>query len=296
MELSLLCESKIFLCIVDKVEKLTLYCSESNINNFLLTYISKLNQNKLPHKDILSNNDYKSLFNHGEEEENKGESQGELQNHPLKSKFSQITDFPNKVGDYSFEVEQYARKEPDFMNCNEKENELNLFVNNSQDCDDISNSPLRKPYGKEDFPQEVLNLYCNSNGSISSTDNNTTPSFKKSPFRSCLNKDNLFAMNQSKFCKSIPSAASKGTKRGRDEGSSPARDGMVKREVPQNPYQQYSNNVNKVNYVLNSGNLADIKALLPNLNFLSQNMGVINWVIPGDLIKNNGNDQKNDKL
>ena len=70
MELSLLCESKIFLCIVDKVEKLTIYSSEININNFLGTYIQKLNQNKIQHKDILSNNDvhklyknqYKSLF------------------------------------------------------------------------------------------------------------------------------------------------------------------------------------------------------------------------------------------
>ena len=59
MELSLLCESKIFLCIVDKIEKLTIYCSENNINHFLGTYIQKLNQNKIQHKDILSNCDVK---------------------------------------------------------------------------------------------------------------------------------------------------------------------------------------------------------------------------------------------
>jgi hypothetical protein len=56
MELSLLCESKIFLCIVDKVEKLTIYSSECDINKFLGTYIQKLNQSKIQ-KDILSNND-----------------------------------------------------------------------------------------------------------------------------------------------------------------------------------------------------------------------------------------------
>lgn len=56
MELSLLCESKIFLCIVDKVEKLTLYCSETDINKFLGTYIQKLNQTKIQ-KDILTNTD-----------------------------------------------------------------------------------------------------------------------------------------------------------------------------------------------------------------------------------------------
>jgi len=61
MELSLLCESKIFLCIVDKVEKLTIYSSENDINKFLGTYIQKLNQSKTQ-KDILSNNDYKTLF------------------------------------------------------------------------------------------------------------------------------------------------------------------------------------------------------------------------------------------
>ena len=62
MELSLLCESKIFLCIVDKIEKFTIYCSESNINNFLATYIQKLNENKIQCKDIVSNNDVNFNF------------------------------------------------------------------------------------------------------------------------------------------------------------------------------------------------------------------------------------------
>ena len=62
MELSLLCESKIFLCIVDKVEKLTIYSSENDFNKFLVTYVQKMNQTKIQ-KDILSNQDVTLLFN-----------------------------------------------------------------------------------------------------------------------------------------------------------------------------------------------------------------------------------------
>ena len=39
MELALLCEVKIFMCIVDKNDKTSIYSSENNISNFLSYYI-----------------------------------------------------------------------------------------------------------------------------------------------------------------------------------------------------------------------------------------------------------------
>ncbi len=41
MELSLLCEVKVLMLIVDKNEKITLYSSETNIKNFINSYLMK---------------------------------------------------------------------------------------------------------------------------------------------------------------------------------------------------------------------------------------------------------------
>lgn len=49
---------------------------------------------------------------------------------------------------------------------------------------------------------------------------------------------------------------------------------------------------------INSDNLANLQTIFPNLNFISQNMGIINWVVPGEIIKNQDskNDEKSEKL
>jgi len=61
MELSLLCDVKVLMCIVDKNEKTTLYSSEDNIKNFISSYLLK----QTIAKNIILNNDYKELFIEG---------------------------------------------------------------------------------------------------------------------------------------------------------------------------------------------------------------------------------------
>lgn len=53
MELSLLCEVKVLMCIVDKNDKTTIYSSELNLKNFVSSYILKQSLAK----DVLFNYD-----------------------------------------------------------------------------------------------------------------------------------------------------------------------------------------------------------------------------------------------
>ena len=61
MELSLLCEVKLLLCVVDKTEKMMVYSTEKNPNNFISNYLVG---NNIPasDKEYLSNSDYKEIF------------------------------------------------------------------------------------------------------------------------------------------------------------------------------------------------------------------------------------------
>ena len=52
MELSLLCEIKILMLIVDKNEKTTLYSSEPNMKNLISSYLFKNNRNLITNKDV----------------------------------------------------------------------------------------------------------------------------------------------------------------------------------------------------------------------------------------------------
>jgi hypothetical protein len=61
MELSLLCEVKVLLCVVDRTEKIMLYASELNVTQMINTYI--LNENFSPlQKEIYTNFNYKDTF------------------------------------------------------------------------------------------------------------------------------------------------------------------------------------------------------------------------------------------
>ena len=57
MELSLLCEVKVMMLIVDKNEKTTLYSSENNLKNFISNYLLKQNVTK----DVILNNDVNTI-------------------------------------------------------------------------------------------------------------------------------------------------------------------------------------------------------------------------------------------
>jgi YesN/AraC family two-component response regulator len=342
MELSLLCESKIFLCIVDKVEKLTLYCSESNINTFLVTYIQKLNQNKLPHKDILSNNDYKSLFSvnhtpeidvnsnvldngHQSNEANAKEDKDMLDNNlSAKSKFYNIKEYDSKANDikneFTFDLEQQYDTQPAFMNNNnEKENELNLFVNSNDsvinDLEENSSMNNKRLFFKEECALDNFNPLFQSN-TLTSTDNNSncSPNLFKSCFKGNNTKDtqssnsnqkqNKRVNNQSSFNYPMNNTNNKhdnlNQKHRREDNTNNNHYSLnINKDIYNTDTQTMNNTINnKFNLsLLNKDNIANLKAIIPNLNFLSNNMGVINWVIPGDFMKNNvNNEQKSDKL
>lgn len=59
MELALLCQVKVGLCIVDKNEKTTIYSSESNVGNFISKYLV----NYKSAKELLTHDDVKKLIN-----------------------------------------------------------------------------------------------------------------------------------------------------------------------------------------------------------------------------------------
>lgn len=59
MELSLLCEVKVFLCIVDKNEKMMVFSSEKDINDFKTTYIDQISTAR----ELFTHDDVKLLIN-----------------------------------------------------------------------------------------------------------------------------------------------------------------------------------------------------------------------------------------
>jgi hypothetical protein len=58
MELSLLCEVKVLLCVVDKHEKAMIFSSENNVSNFLQGFLTNINETKdlYTHEDVKSYN------------------------------------------------------------------------------------------------------------------------------------------------------------------------------------------------------------------------------------------------
>jgi MADS-box transcription factor len=59
MELGLLCDVKVFLCIVDKNDKSLLYSSDKDINKFINEYML----NPAKRKEIFTDQDVSNLFN-----------------------------------------------------------------------------------------------------------------------------------------------------------------------------------------------------------------------------------------
>lgn len=58
MELSLLCDVRVMLCIVDKNEKVMIFSSETNINNFIQTYLTHPEKAR----EVYNHPDYKEIF------------------------------------------------------------------------------------------------------------------------------------------------------------------------------------------------------------------------------------------
>ena len=61
MELSLLCDVKVFLCVIDKMERVSIYSSEKITTSIVIGYI--LNQGiASENKEFITNSDFKAIF------------------------------------------------------------------------------------------------------------------------------------------------------------------------------------------------------------------------------------------
>ncbi len=192
---------------------------------------------------------------------------------------------------------------------------MNLFIASNHDSvvNDIEdNHGMKRQLGREEFPSENVNIFYN-NGSIASLNENTQSysqiqkintksTFSKAPFHNTnqqtqgnTNKNSLPATHsQSGSSKHIPKSSNTlNQKRGREDGTQKSSGSF---EINKTDNGKSSTNVQKFN-LINPENLANLQSIFP-LNLLSQNMGVINWVVPSDVLKNNVSnlDEKSDKV
>jgi len=287
MELSLLCESKIFLCIVDKVEKLTIYSSENDINKFLGTYLQKINQNKIQ-KDILSNNDYNTLFtNNSTKDETASKypednviysfenDQSEEKN--MRSITNVNVDYEEQIQDDKMGFMEHfdsfgtIHQDNDFQNY--LTNQQNTLFEEEQDLNSASykvNTYRNRSEEDGSFQQENSNSNMNQIFStIFSTDNNSVTSNNTNNANAQLFKSQkaggvMPVKNNNKLVKNNTLCS----KRNREDINK--KQGMM-----MNLNNNSGQNINFA--VINHQNLA---SLFPNLNLLSQNIGVVNWVVP----------------
>jgi len=264
MELSLLCESKIFLCIVDKVEKLTIYSSENDINKFLGTYLQKISQNKIQ-KDILSNTDYNTLFTTTSKEE--PHSKLDNYDHETERLNQCKNDYhPEGKANYLGGYDNFD----EYIN-NEKPEEFNLYMNNQEFFDEdintnsFKNNTFKSSSDEVSFPSDGPASPRNMNNiftTVFTTDNNSTSSNNS---LNSLNRPKTTITNMTK-----PAGGHINNKRSREEV-------LSNNKAPVKVLETSNLNQNINFAVINSQNLAN---LFPNLNMLSQNIGVVNWVVP----------------
>jgi len=204
-----------------------------------------------------------------------------------------------------FDKESKAFDQNDLYGNIEKDNaELNLFVNNNNEYD-MEENPLinnKKAYFKEDMFEGNGNvLYSNNNNthSLSSTDMNTY----YSP-NSNFNQKTISEPAQiSKFNKktgNLNELINSYSKNNNFLGQKKGKEDTLMKQGGGGGFKDYSSSRPNINVnnnmnlsVLSPEHVNKLKNILPNFNILSQ--GVINWVIPSDLL-NNQNEKKTDKL
>ncbi len=192
---------------------------------------------------------------------------------------------------------------------------MNLFIasNNDYVVNEIEdNHGMKRQLGREEFPSENVNIFYN-NGSIASSNENlqsysqiqktnTKSTFSKASFQNTnqqtqgnTNKTSLPPTNsQSGSSKHISKSSNTLNQKRVREDVTQRNSGSF--EINKTENAKSSSNVQKFN-LINPENLANLQSIFP-LNLLSQNMGVINWVVPSDVLKNNVSnlDEKTDKV
>jgi len=286
MELSLLCESKIFLCIVDKVEKLTIYSSENDINKFLGTYLQKINQNKIQ-KDILSNNDYNTLFTNASTKDESSKAPEDMiysyendqteENKP-RSMINHNVDYEEIQNDNKLGYMNYQDNFDSFGMNHDKE-DFNLYLNqhtalfDEEQDHNTTSYRLNSFKAKSEDDGSFENSTSNMNqifSTIFSTDNNSVTSNNSPNNSACKQKTDVTdrKCNVNKLLQNN----TLNSKRNREDNKKPQMKNKMLENLPSN-----------LNFaVINPQNLA---SLFPNL--LSQNIGVVNWVVPMNNVENN---------
>ena len=174
---------------------------------------------------------------------------------------------------------------------------MNLFVNNQNDSitDEIDNT---KKYFKD---QSIINSF-NNPASIFSTDNNSniSPNFQKSPQKNEQKVTND-SKNNNKINQNISFGNNKSSilnqKRNRVEDNKYQKNNIDFTNIIEN-FPLNSSQSQKVNFaILNPENYANLQNMFPNSH--TQNMELLNWVLPGELLNNNNinsDHQREDKL
>ena len=183
----------------------------------------------------------------------------------------------------------------------------NYYVNNDVDDNNINE---KKFFIKEDHQGEPSNLYFNHQLISAISENSLNRNNNDIPTKlsnATASKNNNYLVNNKKgeinknyYNPQINNnIESLNQKRLREDFSNKPNyihdinsnsDNFINNNSNMNPRFNLNN--------INSENLANLQNIFPNLNFLSQNMGLINWVVPGEMINNNPdkNDEKKEKL
>jgi len=278
-------------------------------------------------KDILSNNDYKTLFistNVTEESTSKlpednviysFENDNNNEEEDSKHKNNAIPEYEEqnnnnhdeKMNFMNFNSEHF---EP-FLN-NEKENEFNMYLNNQhpnlfEDDQEMNNSGYKMNTFKvkcdeespllQTMPSSATKSMNQIFSTVFSSDNNSSNSTSTNNAKFFAQKTNQTlafdrkAINNNKAAKNNLC-----NKRNREDSLN-----KFKPNAPQTVINKNINSVidnlpinnnlgHNINFaVLNPQNLASLQNLLPNLNLLSQNIGVVNWVVPMNNVSNEEN-------
>jgi hypothetical protein len=208
---------------------------------------------------------------------------------------------------FGFNSDQY---EP-FNQNNEKDNEISMFLSNTLFDDENDNRYKNTFKIKKDEEDQYQSQAGSKNmnqifSTIFSTDNNSVSSHNN---LQCLkSQKNVSQVNNNPEKKSFQTNNKTlknntlNNKRTREEVNNP-KSGVINTMVMskgtnnQNNFNVVDNlplNNTNLNHninlaVINPQNLAQLQNLFPNLNMLSQNIGVVNWVLPVNNVSNEEN-------
>jgi hypothetical protein len=208
---------------------------------------------------------------------------------------------------FGFNSDQY---EP-FNQNNEKDNEISMFLSNTL-FDDENDNRYKNTFkikkdeedqyqcqaGSKNMNQIFSTIFSTDNNSVSSHNNLQCLKTQKNVSQVINSLEKKSVQTNNKLLKNN----TLNNKRTREEVNNP-KSGVINTMVMskgtnnQNNFNVIDNlplNNTNLNHninlaVINPQNLAQLQNLFPNLNMLSQNIGVVNWVLPVNNVSNEEN-------